>query len=123
MLVVPGGDVLPCHVARVIPGLAFENVNDRGLREIWETSAAFQKFRGEDWMQEPCRTCDRREVDFGGCRCQALLLVNDAAATDPVCSLSPDRSKVDTILSRVADIRAAVLTDIKSEWVYRQNPT
>jgi len=124
MLVVPSGDVLPCHAARVIPGLTFENVKDRTLREIWESSAAFQKFRGEDWMQEPCRSCDRREVDFGGCRCQAFLLVNDAAATDPVCSLSPNRNKVDAVLERVADIRTPTIAPkVKPEWLYRSNPT
>jgi pyrroloquinoline quinone biosynthesis protein E len=124
MLVVPSGDVLPCHAARVIPGLTFENVKDRSLREIWESSAAFQKFRGEEWMQEPCRSCDRREVDFGGCRCQAVLLVDDAAATDPVCSLSPNRNRVDTVLARVADIPAiAKSADVEPTWIYRSNPT
>jgi pyrroloquinoline quinone biosynthesis protein E len=123
MLVTPAGDVLPCHAARVIPGLTFENVKDRALREIWETSAAFQKFRGEDWMQEPCNTCDRRGVDFGGCRCQALLLVNDAAATDPVCSLSPNRNKVDAILMEIAAAPSVVVSpDSKPEWLYRVNP-
>ena len=123
MLVVPSGDVLPCHAARVIPGLTFENVKERSLREIWETSAAFQQFRGEEWMQEPCRSCERREVDFGGCRCQALLLVNDAAATDPVCSLSTNRNKVDAVLERVADIAATITAnDVKPEWLYRTNP-
>src|SRR5216683_7449971 len=82
MLITPSGDALPCHAAQVIPGLSFENVKDRSLSEIWECSAAFQRFRGEDWMQEPCKTCDRREQDFGGCRCQALLLAGDASATD-----------------------------------------
>jgi pyrroloquinoline quinone biosynthesis protein E len=124
MLVVPSGDVLPCHAARVIPGLTFENVKDRSLREIWKSSAAFQKFRGEEWMQEPCRSCDRREVDFGGCRCQAVLLVDDAAATDPVCSLSPNRNRVDTVLARVANIPAiAKLADVEPTWIYRSNPT
>jgi pyrroloquinoline quinone biosynthesis protein E len=124
MLVAPSGDVLPCHAARVIPGLTFENVKEHSLREIWESSAAFQRFRGEEWMQEPCRSCERREIDFGGCRCQALLLVNDAAATDPVCSLSPNRNMVDVLLGQVADIPvAAMATDAKPEWVYRQNPT
>ena len=121
MLVVPSGDVLPCHAARVIPGLAFANVNERALREIWESSAAFQKFRGEEWMQEPCRSCDRREVDFGGCRCQALLLVNDAAATDPVCSLSPNRDKVDAILSGIA-VASLAAVETKAQWLYRVNP-
>ena len=123
MLVVPSGDALPCHAARVIPGLSFENVKNRGLREIWENSSAFQKFRGQDWMQEPCRSCDRREVDFGGCRCQAMLLVNDPAATDPVCSLSPNRPKVDAILATVAETPAPIASpEIKLEWIYRTNP-
>jgi pyrroloquinoline quinone biosynthesis protein E len=123
MLVAPSGDVLPCHAARVIPGLTFENVKDRTLREIWENSPAFQKFRGQDWMQEPCRSCDRREIDFGGCRCQAMLLINDPAATDPVCSLSPNRPKVDAILATVARAPASVASlDTKPGWIYRTNP-
>ena len=123
MLVTPSGDVLPCHAARVIPELDFENVKDRVLREIWENSSAFQKFRGQDWMQEPCRSCDRREVDFGGCRCQAMLLVNDPAATDPVCSLSPNRHKVDAILTGVAHTPASVVAlETRPGWIYRTNP-
>jgi len=106
MLITPSGDALPCHAARVIPGLSFENVKRRSLREIWEVSDAFQKFRGEAWMQEPCKTCDRRALDFGGCRCQALLLTADAAATDPVCSLSPQRPKVDAILNAIVLVGA-----------------
>jgi PqqA peptide cyclase len=119
MLIAPNGDALPCHAVRVIPGLAFENAKSRGLREIWESSDAFQKFRGEDWMKEPCRSCDRRTQDFGGCRCQALLLAGNAAATDPVCSLSPDRPKIDAILSMV---NAAPLTPAAPVWQYRTNP-
>jgi pyrroloquinoline quinone biosynthesis protein E len=106
-------------------------VKDRSLREIWEHSAAFQKFRGEAWMQEPCKTCDRRELDFGGCRCQALLLAGDAAATDPVCSLAPLRPKVDAILAaaNLPPVSAAAglappanepLT--RPSWLYRPNP-
>jgi pyrroloquinoline quinone biosynthesis protein E len=121
MLVTPSGDVLPCHAAQVIPGLSFENVRDRSLREIWEQSAAFQKFRGENWMQEPCRTCDRREQDFGGCRCQALLLTGDASATDPVCSLAPLRPKVDAILVGTNAAPPAQLF-VKPAWLYRPNP-
>src|SRR5215468_761006 len=97
MLITPNGDALPCHAAAVIPGLHFENVREKSLRAIWETSEAFQEFRGEAWMAEPCKSCDRRAQDFGGCRCQALLLAGDPAATDPVCSLSPNRSIVDSI--------------------------
>jgi pyrroloquinoline quinone biosynthesis protein E len=121
MLVTPTGEALPCHAAQIIPGMKFENVKERRLREIWETSAAFQKFRGEDWMQAPCKTCDRREQDFGGCRCQALLLAGDASATDPVCSLAPTRQKVDAILANVNEFpNAEVLA--KPVWLYRPNP-
>ena len=122
MLITPSGEALPCHAAKVIPGLQFENVRDRGLREIWENSEAFQKFRGEAWMQEPCKTCDRRTQDFGGCRCQALLLAGDAAATDPVCSLAPTRAKVDAILATVNGASAPNVS-AKPAWLYRPNPS
>ncbi|HEY7609820.1 MAG TPA: pyrroloquinoline quinone biosynthesis protein PqqE [Alphaproteobacteria bacterium] len=85
----PAGRVLPCHAAETIPGMEFESVAARPLAEIWRDSPAFRRFRGTEWMQEPCRSCERREVDWGGCRCQALALAGDAAATDPACALSP----------------------------------
>jgi PqqA peptide cyclase len=85
----PVGDVLPCPTAREIPSLQFQNVRDWPLRSIWEDSEAFNRFRGTSWMPEPCRSCDLRDLDFGGCRCQAFLLTGDASATDPACSLSP----------------------------------
>ena len=122
LLITPSGDALPCHAAQVIPGLTFENVKDRSLREIWEKSVAFQKFRGEDWMQEPCKTCDRREQDFGGCRCQALLLTGDASATDPVCSLAPLRPKVNAILEGLNTAPPAEIF-VKPNWLYRPNPS
>lgn len=87
--ITPDGLVLPCHAAQTIPHLSFDNVTDRPLAEIWYHGSAFNAYRGTDWMQEPCRTCDRREIDFGGCRCQAMALVGDPAATDPVCVKSP----------------------------------
>jgi pyrroloquinoline quinone biosynthesis protein E len=87
--VTPSGVVLPCHAAQTIPGLELWSVRDRSLAEIWAESPAFQAFRGTEWMQEPCRSCEFREVDFGGCRCQALAIAGDAAATDPSCELSP----------------------------------
>jgi PqqA peptide cyclase len=121
LLVTPNGDALPCHAAKVIPGLAFENVKNRSLRDIWETSDAFQRFRGQGWMREPCKTCDRREQDFGGCRCQAFLLAGDAAATDPVCTLSPRRPEVDAIVASVNDGVLAVNLE-KANWIYRMNP-
>jgi pyrroloquinoline quinone biosynthesis protein E len=131
VLITPTGDALPCHAAQVIPGLTFENVKDRSLREIWEHSAAFQKFRGDDWMQEPCKTCERREQDFGGCRCQAMLLAGDAAATDPVCSLAPQRHKVDALLADLQLFSDGVGSGhagsareplTRPSWLYRPNP-
>jgi len=89
LLLDPAGRALPCHAAGVIPGLRFDNVREHTLDWIWQNSEAFQKFRGEAWMPEPCRSCDRRTEDLGGCRCQAFLLTGDASATDPVCELAP----------------------------------
>ena len=87
--VAPDGQVLPCHAAQSIPHLQFDNVRDLGLADIWRDSAAFSAYRGTDWMAEPCRSCERKTIDFGGCRCQAMAIVGDAAATDPVCIKSP----------------------------------
>jgi pyrroloquinoline quinone biosynthesis protein E len=87
--VTPQGKVMPCHAAASIPGLAFASVREHALRWIWQESPAFQVFRGTDWLPEPCRSCALKEVDFGGCRCQALALTGDATATDPACELSP----------------------------------
>ena len=88
MNVSPSGKALPCHSAEIIPGLAFWSARERPLREVWEHSPAFEAFRGDDWMQEPCRSCERKRIDFGGCRCQAMALLGDAAATDPACTKS-----------------------------------
>jgi pyrroloquinoline quinone biosynthesis protein E len=93
--VTPRGLVLPCHAAQTIPGLSFWNVRDRSLAEIWRDSPAFNAFRGTDWMREPCRSCERREIDFGGCRCQAMALTGDPRNTDPVCVLSPLHDRVE----------------------------
>jgi pyrroloquinoline quinone biosynthesis protein E len=122
MLITPSGEALPCHAAQIIPGLRFDNVKDRSLNEIWENSAAFQKFRGEAWMQEPCKSCDRRTQDFGGCRCQALLLAGDSSATDPVCSLAPTRPKVDAILAPINSAPPPAQPLARPDWLYRPNP-
>src|SRR6202046_3206890 len=92
--VTPSGRVLPCHAAESIPGLEFWSVKDHSLREIWESSPSFNAFRGTDFLPEPCQSCDRRDKDFGGCRCQAFALTGDAKATDPVCHLSPRHREV-----------------------------
>ncbi|MDE2577287.1 MAG: pyrroloquinoline quinone biosynthesis protein PqqE [Hyphomicrobiales bacterium] len=92
--VTPSGKVLPCHAAETIPGLDFWSVKDHTLGDIWRDSPAFNAFRGVAWMKEPCATCPRKEIDFGGCRCQALALTGDARATDPICYLSPHHAEV-----------------------------
>ncbi|HUM04647.1 MAG TPA: pyrroloquinoline quinone biosynthesis protein PqqE [Terriglobales bacterium] len=122
LLIDPAGRAMPCHAAGVIPGLEFENIRDRSLRDIWAGSSAFNKFRGEDWMQEPCRSCERRAEDFGGCRCQALLLAGDAAATDPVCSLAPAHHLVQQIQSQSPD-NVVTTGSLVESWNYRPNPS
>ena len=92
--VTPSGKVLPCHAAETIPGLEFWSVRDKSLADIWQFCPAFTAFRGTDFLPEPCASCERREIDFGGCRCQAFTLTGDARATDPVCHLSPHHDRV-----------------------------
>jgi pyrroloquinoline quinone biosynthesis protein E len=92
MVITPSGKAMPCHAADSLPGFQFPSVTDTPLAEIWNNAPAFQRFRGTDWMPEPCRSCDRREIDWGGCRCQAFAMTGDAARTDPACALSPDHA-------------------------------
>lgn len=95
--VAPNGTALPCPAAAAIRTLHFENVRDRPLGDIWKNSAAFDAYRGTAWMPEPCRSCDRREIDWGGCRCQAYLVAGDAGVTDPACSLSPLHERIEAL--------------------------
>jgi PqqA peptide cyclase len=133
MLINPAGKVLPCHAAEVLPGMSFENVRDKTLAWIWQESSSFQKFRGEDWMPEPCRSCDRRGEDFGGCRCQAFLLAGDALATDPACSLAPSHGIVEAAVREAnsdpdvaqpsASSSFVQLQKLNTDlWSYRTNP-
>jgi pyrroloquinoline quinone biosynthesis protein E len=92
--VTPSGKVLPCHAAETIPGLEFWSVREHSLGDIWRFSPAFQKFRGDSWMPEPCQSCEFKARDFGGCRCQALAIAGDAAATDPACDRSPFHARM-----------------------------
>jgi pyrroloquinoline quinone biosynthesis protein E len=101
--VTPSGKVLPCHAAETLPGLEFWNVREHTLVDIWESSPAFQAFRGTDWMREPCASCPRRERDFGGCRCQAFALTGDAREADPVCHLSPHNNLVAELVAVESD--------------------
>ncbi len=96
----PTGRVLPCHAAESIDWLSFDNVREKTLADIWYKGEAFNAFRGFDWMEEPCRSCDRKSVDFGGCRCQAMAMTGNAGATDPVCSKSPMHAR---LLDQIAE--------------------
>jgi pyrroloquinoline quinone biosynthesis protein E len=110
----PTGRVLPCHAAESLPGFDFPNVRDQSLGEIWAHSEAFQRFRGTGWMPEPCRACDHRERDWGGCRCQAFALTGDAAATDPACAHSPHHHLLDLA------VRDAAVAG--TDFTYREMP-
>jgi pyrroloquinoline quinone biosynthesis protein E len=94
------GKALPCHAAETIPHLEFWNVRNHAIVDIWTNSPAFNAFRGEDWMREPCRSCPRKTIDYGGCRCQALALTGDAREADPVCHLSPHHAKIAAIAAQ-----------------------
>jgi PqqA peptide cyclase len=107
LVITPDGTALPCHAARMLPGLEFPNVREHGVRSIWYDSAAFNHFRGEAWMKEPCRSCPERSRDFGGCRCQAYLLTGDAANADPVCDLSPHHHLVTEAVAEAERAAAA----------------
>ena len=114
----PVGEVLPCQTASsAIPDLRFENVRARSLDWIWRESESFNRFRGTEWMPEPCRSCPQKEIDFGGCRCQAALLTGNAANTDPVCTLSPNRAYVDALLR---DLNSS--SNHAPAWIPRLNP-
>ncbi len=118
LTIAPDGTALPCQEARLIKSLSFPSVRDHDLGWIWRESPAFQKFRGDGWMKEPCRSCDEKEKDFGGCRCQAFLLTGDAANADPVCAKSPQRGLIDGFLGCVAagadaDASRLVMRDIE----------
>ncbi len=118
----PVGDVLPCPTAGVIRSLHFDNIRDHSLPWIWSNSEAFNRFRGTAWMPEPCSSCERREIDFGGCRCQSALLTGDPGNTDPACSLSPYRGRLTQIVAAVEDCTACEGTASPPVWTYRANP-
>ena len=102
----PDGTALPCHAAKMLPGLDFPNVRTSTVEWIWRDSPAFNRYRGDDWMKEPCRSCPEKTKDFGGCRCQAWLMTGDAANADPVCDKSPHHHLVLEAVARAARPRA-----------------
>jgi PqqA peptide cyclase len=114
--VTPHGKVLPCHAAETIPDLEFWNVRDHSIADIWSNSPAFNAFRGTDWMLESCRSCPRKTIDFGGCRCQALALTGDARNADPICHLSPHHDKVAAIAHTFDDVDGNVS---EADYIYR----
>ena len=107
LTVAPDGTALPCHTARMLPGLAFPNVRAHSLRDIWFDSEGFNRYRGTGWMKEPCSSCEHREQDLGGCRCQAFMLANDPAAADPVCVKSPQHALVTEAVARAGSTAPA----------------
>jgi len=109
MTIAPDGIALPCHTARMLPGLAFPSVRDSNVREIWYESEGFNRYRGTGWMKEPCRTCPEREIDLGGCRCQAFMLAQDPAAADPVCDKSPRHAELVATVDRLQTPRENVV--------------
>lgn len=113
MTISPSGKVMPCHAAASIDGLEFDNVKDRHLRDIWLNSSAFEKYRGTDYLPEPCKSCEFREVDFGGCRCQAFMFTGDAANTDPACAKSPNHAELLEIAIRESELPP-------KEFIYRK---
>ncbi|MGS0755339.1 SPASM domain-containing protein [Roseateles sp. GG27B] len=111
LTVAPDGTALPCHTAKMLPGLSFPNVRDHSLRDIWFDSEGFNRYRGTGWMKEPCSSCEHREEDLGGCRCQAFMLANDPAAADPVCVKSPLHHRVTDAVELAASKSPAQLKE------------
>jgi len=107
LTVAPDGTALPCHTAKMLPGLAFPNVRNMSLREVWFDSEGFNRYRGTGWMNEPCSSCEHKEADLGGCRCQAFMLANDPAAADPVCIKSPEHHRVVEAVAQAAKTKVA----------------
>lgn len=118
LTITPDGTALPCHAARMLPGLSFPNVKEASIEWIWRDSPGFNHFRGDDWMKEPCRSCPEKARDFGGCRCQAYLLTGDAANADPVCDRSPYHHLVTDMVARANEPRAAAAA-IEKPLVFR----
>jgi pyrroloquinoline quinone biosynthesis protein E len=109
LTVPPDGTALPCHAARMLPGLTFPNVRDSALEAIWYDSEGFNRYRGDAWMKEPCRSCPEKANDFGGCRCQAYMLTGDPANADPVCDLSPEHHRVTDAVAQARRRRSATI--------------
>lgn len=121
LTVTPNGDALPCQGAKELPGIVFPSVLTQSISEIWKESDLFNHFRGDEWMQEPCRSCPEKEKDYGGCRCQAYLLTGDKYATDPICSLAPEHHRIEDFIDKSALTFNESMTDNINKLTYR-NP-
>jgi pyrroloquinoline quinone biosynthesis protein E len=124
LTVAPDGTALPCHTAKMLPGLSFPNVREHSVRDIWFDSEGFNRYRGTGWMKEPCASCDQREVDLGGCRCQAYLIAHDPAMADPVCSKSPHHHLVQEAVERAGTAGAKAVAGglVEHPLVFRDPP-
>ncbi len=123
LTVAPDGTALPCHTAKMLPGLSFPNVREHALRDIWFESEGFNRYRGTGWMKEPCTSCEFREQDLGGCRCQAFMLANDPAVADPVCVKSPHHQQVvDAVANAAVSAAVAATAANRSALGVREQP-
>ncbi|MBX3605256.1 MAG: pyrroloquinoline quinone biosynthesis protein PqqE [Piscinibacter sp.] len=120
LTVTPDGTALPCHTAKMLPGLSFPNVRSAGLREIWLESEGFNRYRGTGWMKEPCASCEHKEEDLGGCRCQAWLIAHDPAAADPVCRKSPHHARVQEAVERAERGEHVATAPVEHPLVFRE---
>jgi pyrroloquinoline quinone biosynthesis protein E len=123
LAIAPDGTAMPCHAARMLPGLDLPSVQESDIRSIWHDSPAFNRFRGEAWMKEPCRSCPERSKDFGGCRCQAYLLTGDPDNTDPVCDLSPQHALVTEAVARADRAQRPVAQTREHVLIFRDHRT
>jgi pyrroloquinoline quinone biosynthesis protein E len=123
LAIAPDGTAMPCHAARMLPGLDLPSVQESDIRSIWHDSPAFNRFRGEAWMKEPCRSCPERSKDFGGCRCQAYLLTGDPDNTDPVCDLSPQHALVTEAVARAERAQRPVAQTREHVLIFRDHRT
>jgi PqqA peptide cyclase len=123
LAIAPDGTAMPCHAARMLPGLDLPNVRESDIRTVWYASAAFNRFRGEAWMKEPCRSCPERSKDFGGCRCQAYLLTGDPDNTDPVCDLSPQHALVTEAVARAEQAQRPATGTREHVLIFRDHRT
>jgi pyrroloquinoline quinone biosynthesis protein E len=123
LAVAPDGTAMPCHAARMLPGLELPSVRDADVRTIWYDSPAFNRFRGQAWMKEPCRSCPERSKDFGGCRCQAYLLTGDPDNADPVCDLSPHHALVTAAVARAEQAQRSASGAREQVLIFRDHRT